>query len=58
MRVIFKTQIIIDDLVFLLVSQIFWNVIFPVDWHSPVIGLSETPLSKNKKKKGDLTEGY
>lgn len=44
MKVIFKTQIIIDDLVFLLVSQIFWNVIFPVEWHSPVIGLSETPF--------------
>lgn len=37
---IFKKQIIIDDLVFLLISQIFWNVIFPVEY-SPGIRLSD-----------------
>lgn len=30
-------QIIIDDLVFLLLSQIFWNV----EWHSPDSRLSD-----------------
>lgn len=42
-----------DDLVFLLVSQIFWNVIFQVEWHSFVnwVISDKHYLSEKKKKK-------
>lgn len=48
---------IIDDLVFLLVSQIFWNVIFPMELHSSIIGLSDKHVSNGVGKEKEHFEG-
>lgn len=48
---------IIDDLVFLLLSQIFWNVIFPVELHSSVIGLSDKHVSSVGGEEEEHFEG-
>lgn len=47
---------IIVDLVFLLVSQIFWNVIFPMELHSPVTGLSDKHVSSGVREEEEHFE--